>query len=175
MPPPSSTTAPPPVPASFSHTSIPAPLVSSLQSRSLTEQDYDLLLSLDTPPQRSQPHGDNRVAERARPYREARSQSHREGVAEMSQPHGEGVAVRVLAGLHVEPLDGRHPLVVGGACCRLCGHGYVRGDWIKKLPCKHKVRRLIRSTKYTLAKYTVPLPNTTTSVAVPVLDIKLKL
>ena len=114
----------------FGHTSIPSALASSLQSRSLTEEDYDLLLSLDTPPQRSQPPGGGVTRG---------SQSHSGGVAERSQPHGEGVAERVIASMHVEPLDGHHPLVVGGACCQLCGRGYSRGDWIKKLPCKHKV------------------------------------
>lgn len=98
--------------------SLPPTLVTSLQSRSLTDADYDLLLALD------QPQANNQ-----------RSRPPREGVA----PPTEGVADRVVASLRVEPLDSSHPLIVGGASCHICQRGYVRGDWVKKLPCKHKV------------------------------------
>ena len=51
-----------------------------------------------------------------------------------------GVPERVINTLHVEPLDGNHPLIVGQASCQICGGDYRRGDWVKKLPCKHKVK-----------------------------------
>ena len=124
-------------------TPFPSTLVNALQSRSLTDGDYDLLLSLDhapsdTPPQRSRIARVGGVTDE----RLQRSQPHGEGVAgQRSQPRTEGVAgERVTNTLHVEPLDGNHPLIVGGAYCDLCHEAYVRGDWIKKLPCKHKVR-----------------------------------
>ena len=53
--------------------------------------------------------------------------------------HVTGVPERVINTLHVEPLDGNHPLIVGGASCQLCRGQYRRGDWVRKLPCKHKV------------------------------------
>ncbi len=48
-----------------------------------------------------------------------------------------------MNGLHVEPLDGDHPLIVGMANCELCGQQYIRGDWVRKLPCQHKVSRYL--------------------------------
>lgn len=100
-------------------------LVDSLQSRSLTERDYELLLNLDNP------HSTG-ASQRPQPPRE--------GQPRQLLPPREGLPERLVMSLHVEPLSGSHALVVGGACCHLCRGGYVRGDWIKKLPCKHKVQ-----------------------------------
>lgn len=105
-----STSAPPPGPT------LSPTLVTSLQSRSLTESDYELLLNLGNPqPTRTQ------------------------GASQRSRPPREGMSESLVMSLHVEPLDGNHPLIVGGASCHICRQSYVRGEWIKKLPCKHKV------------------------------------
>ena len=96
---------------------LPPALMNSLQSRSLTENDYELLLQLDnsnpTTRETSQPHD--------------------------SSQHRQSVPDRVISSFHIEPLDGNHPLIVGGDSCQICYNAYCRGDWIRKLPCKHKV------------------------------------
>ena len=97
---------------------LPPALITSLQSRSLTENDYEVLLQLDIP-------------SNSTPGSPRNSQT--------SGRHLIGVPERVINSLHVEPLDGTHPLIVGQATCQICGGEYLRGDWIKKLPCKHKV------------------------------------
>ena len=97
---------------------LPPALITSLQSRSLTENDYEVLLQLDIPSNSSPGSPRN---------------------SQMSGRHLIGVPERVINSFHVEPLDGTHPLIVGQATCQICGGEYLRGDWIKKLPCKHKV------------------------------------
>ena len=83
-------------------------IINSLQSRSLTESDYELLLQLDN-----------------------------QGGVAGSTP--QRVPERIINSFHVEPLDSHSSLLQQEACCQLCMNNYQRGDWIKKLPCKHKV------------------------------------
>lgn len=86
---------------------LPAGLIGSLQSRSLTESDYELLLQLDRPRNTSQTAG--------------------------------GVPERILNSFHVEPIDSDSPLLLSRAHCQVCMNSYRRGEWIRKLPCKHQV------------------------------------
>ncbi len=97
---------------------LPPSLVDSLQSRSLTERDYELLLQLDS----QADSGETRP--RARPDR-----SQRQGLPDWA-----------INAFHVEPVDSSSDLLQnGGAVCEICSLSYRRGDWVRKLPCKHKV------------------------------------
>lgn len=100
-----------------SSTSLPSALVTSLQSRSLTENDYEVLLQLDG----------------FSPQPDSNSTTARGRNSSLAVSEG------IVSSLRVEPLDSNHPLIVSRLCCQLCGGAYQRGDWVKKLPCKHKV------------------------------------
>ena len=108
---------------------LPPALINSLQSRSLTENDYELLLQLD----------DSQSTSIAPPTGEVP-----DSVA-THQSHGSvhhlrhSVPEAVINSFHVEPLDGNHPLIAGRESCQVCYSTFCRGDWIRKLPCKHKV------------------------------------
>ncbi len=125
-------------------------LIISSQSRSLTENDYELLLQLDSPSvSRSSPSRVG-VANHTSPPRVGvtnHTSPPRAGVANHTSPPRGGVSERVINALHVEPLDGDHPLIVGGANCEICGQEYNRGEWIRKLPCQHKVSTILLSSK----------------------------
>ena len=46
---------------------------------------------------------------------------------------------QVMSSLRAHPVAGDSALLSGGASCEMCGELYRRGDWIRRLPCKHKV------------------------------------
>ena len=115
--------------------------VQALQSRSLTEADYEMLLNLDsqTTPftmPLSIPNDAPNHTRHPRPMR-SRVKSH---------PKCDRVG-HVSPNLQVEPLDNSHPLLVGGACCGMCRKPYVRGDWVTTLQCKHEVRYILPISK----------------------------
>ena len=101
---------------------LPPALINSLQSRSLSENDYELLLQLDNSPSHTE-----EVSERT----QQSLASSRQGM--------QSVPERVINSFHIEPLDGNHPLITGRDSCQICYSCYNRGDWVRKLPCKHKV------------------------------------
>ena len=106
---------------------LPPALINSLQSRSLTENDYELLLQLD-----------NSNSASTLPNEEGSESARHRQIGSRHQGR-QSVPERVINSFHVEPLDGNHPLITGGDSCQVCYSTYSRGDWIRKLPCKHKV------------------------------------
>ena len=44
-----------------------------------------------------------------------------------------------ISRLRAYPVTGDGVMVGRGASCEMCGEVYTRGDWLRKLPCKHKV------------------------------------
>ena len=115
---------------------LPPALINSLQSRSLTENDYEILLQLDN-------SNVSNSASVSASGSAVTPPTGRGGVASQSRGGGSrggrSVPERVINSFHVEPLDGNHPLVAGRDSCQICYSVYSRGDWIRKLPCKHKV------------------------------------
>lgn len=114
------------IPPSDSPT-LPPALIYTLQSRSLTERDYELLLQLDNP----------------------QSQDHTHTIASgpatvdssgVQERRGRVIPERIINSFHVEPVDSDSPLLQNGTQCGICSGGYQRGDWVRKLPCKHKVQ-----------------------------------
>ena len=96
--------------------SLPTPaaeqsLIDELHSRELTENDYELLLGLDNP----------------------------QGLMIGSPSTSARVPHYVLNSFHAEPLDNNNKLIRQGQYCRICSEPYQRGEWIRKLPCKHRV------------------------------------
>ena len=45
----------------------------------------------------------------------------------------------VINSFRSEPLDHNHPLLKSRMSCLICNDHFHRGDWIRKMPCKHKV------------------------------------
>ena len=102
---------------------LPPALINTLQRRSLTENDYELLLQLDGFNSASVPQNEE-------------APQHSQG---SGHNQSQSVPERVVNSFHVEPLDGNHPLIMGRDSCQICYNTYSRGDWVRKLPCKHKV------------------------------------
>ena len=98
---------------------LPPALINTLQSRSLTEEDYELLLQLDQSQSQGATDGHSLTAVQGR--------------------EGHGMPERIINSFHVEPVDSNNPLLQNGAHCEICNEGYQRGNWVRKLPCKHKV------------------------------------
>lgn len=90
-------------------------LTDDLQNRELTENDYDLLLQLDN--------------------------SHHSSLMIGSPSSNSGVPPFVLNSFHTEPLDNDSPLLISGASCQICSNSFQRGDWVRRIPCKHKFHR----------------------------------
>ena len=105
---------------------LPPSIVNTLQNRSLTENDYELLLQLES---------------NTTTVHSGHTDSNSGGVrSEEGQVPNGRLPERVINSFHVEPVDsGSHLLQNGGATCEMCTCVYRRGDWIRKLPCKHKV------------------------------------
>lgn len=93
-------------------------LVNDLQTRELSASDYDLLLSLDST-----------------------NTNNMQAVTTSSQlPHTPAPPPRrIPKHFRIEPLDHGNPLLISGAFCEICCEQFQRGEWIRKLPCKHKV------------------------------------
>lgn len=109
------------------HTSSFSPaFIQALQTRPLTEADYEILLRLD---QQTTPH--------ATPTHATGSPR---SMSRVNQHPERAEVRRVNPLLCVEPLDSSHALLLGGASCGMCHKPYVRGDWVKTLLCKHEVR-----------------------------------
>ncbi len=92
-------------------------MIDDLQQRELSETDYELLLRLDN---------NNSI------MRGAPSLSNTPNISTVVPRH-------VLNSLHTEPLDNDHRLIKLKRRCSICSEIYQRGDWIRKLSCKHKV------------------------------------
>ena len=128
---------------------LPPALINSLQSRSLTENDYEILLQLDNSNTTTSasmvapPTGRGGVS----------SQSRQQSRGSVHQQHRQSVPERVINSFHVEPLDGNHPLITGRDSCQICYSIYNRGDWVRKLPCKHKVWKLFYSKSNQIVRF----------------------
>ena len=49
------------------------------------------------------------------------------------------VPARVLNSFPLKLLESGHQLLASGAMCEVCRQPYRRGDWVRRLPCRHKV------------------------------------
>jgi E3 ubiquitin-protein ligase ZSWIM2 len=100
-------------------TSLPSPLpqsfIDDIQTRELHENDYEALLRLDT----------NATISTATHQHDP-----------LITP---SVPQYILYSFKSEPLNHNHPLILLGSACFICNETFIRGDWIRKLPCKHKV------------------------------------
>ena len=79
-------------------------------------------------------------------------------VTAVQRREGHGIPERIINSFHVEPVDSNNPLLQNRAHCEICSEGYQRGNWVRKLPCKHKVIEsyLSDDLKYT---YCMQSPN----------------
>ena len=48
---------------------------------------------------------------------------------------------KLISSFPVEALDYGNSLL--SAQCQICQHSFHRGDWVRKLPCTHKVRTVM--------------------------------
>lgn len=125
---------------------LPPALINSLQSRSLTENDYEILLQLDNSNVNSAVSASRETPPTGRGGAASQSRGQNRG-GSVHQQHRQSVPERVINSFHVEPLDGNHPLITGRDSCQICYYVYNRGDWVRKLPCKHKVRKFTLKTR----------------------------
>ena len=95
--------------------------ITNIQSRELTEDDYDLLLKLDQP---AQP---------------AVLPIFSSPVVDASPVTSTTIPDHILHSFPTEPLDHSNPLLLSKTSCQLCHNSFRRGDWVKRLPCKHRV------------------------------------
>ena len=100
---------------------LPTLEVNSIQHHEIT--DHNLLLQLDHPCPPSSLMVDQRTPTRA--------------------PQS------LLSALPTEPLYHSHTLIITGAKCFVCSQKFKRGEWIRKLPCGHKVRSIVYTTTFT--------------------------
>ena len=60
-------------------------------------------------------------------------------------------ANHVISHLRAYPLAGDSVLLGRGVSCEMCGEVYRRGDWLRRLPCKHKVSKHVTVARSALS------------------------
>ncbi|XP_019857524.1 PREDICTED: E3 ubiquitin-protein ligase Zswim2-like [Amphimedon queenslandica] len=100
---------------------LPQSLINDLQMRELSASDYDLLLSLDS--------------NNADDVQAMTASSQLPQIPPPSAPR------HLPNQFRTEPLDHDHPLLISEASCQICCGQFQRGEWIRKLPCKHQFHR----------------------------------
>lgn len=80
---------------------------------------------------------------------------------QLDRPNDQSIRNRVphhiLMKFPVEPLNTDHTLLQSRQMCNICMQMYVRGDWVKKLPCGHQFHRECVDSWLSGSHHTCPL------------------